>query len=206
MARERQKRNLLATLFVAQGVPMLLAGDELGRTQHGNNNAYCQDNEISWLDWKAAASDDGEGMIAFTARACAISISCASAARCSGSRDHPCRVAPRCQSAVCKRRITASTVSRKPPRRGTEAWEAWLSKWRQYAKRALRDAAARRETGLTLVDGRRECARAAAAGRDLPFELRPGLVAEMLRFYDLLRRQSQSVERFEALIVEARGG
>ena len=50
--RERQKRNFLATLFLAQGVPMLLAGDELGRTQGGNNNAYCQVNEISWLDWK----------------------------------------------------------------------------------------------------------------------------------------------------------
>ena len=45
--RERQKRNLLATLLLSQGVPMLLAGDELGRTQRGNNNAYCQDNEIS---------------------------------------------------------------------------------------------------------------------------------------------------------------
>ena len=50
--RERQKRNFLATLFLSQGVPMLLAGDEIGRTQGGNNNAYCQDNEISWLDWK----------------------------------------------------------------------------------------------------------------------------------------------------------
>jgi glycogen operon protein len=50
--RERQKRNFLATLFLSQGVPMLLAGDELGRTQRGNNNAYCQDNEISWIDWK----------------------------------------------------------------------------------------------------------------------------------------------------------
>jgi glycogen operon protein len=49
--RERQKRNLLATLTLSQGVPMLLAGDELGHTQLGNNNAYCQDNEISWLDW-----------------------------------------------------------------------------------------------------------------------------------------------------------
>jgi isoamylase len=49
--RERQKRNLLATLLVSQGVPMLLSGDELGRTQKGNNNAYAQDNEISWLDW-----------------------------------------------------------------------------------------------------------------------------------------------------------
>jgi isoamylase len=49
--RARQKRNFLATLFCAQGVPMLLAGDELGRTQQGNNNAYCQDNEVSWVDW-----------------------------------------------------------------------------------------------------------------------------------------------------------
>jgi glycogen operon protein len=49
--RERQKRNFLATLLLSQGVPMLLAGDERGRTQEGNNNAYCQDNEISWIDW-----------------------------------------------------------------------------------------------------------------------------------------------------------
>ena len=50
--RERQKRNLLATLFLSQGVPMLLAGDERGRTQGGNNNAYCQDNPTSWVDWR----------------------------------------------------------------------------------------------------------------------------------------------------------
>jgi len=49
--RERQKRNLLATLLLSQGVPMVRAGDELSHTQGGNNNAYCQDNEISWLDW-----------------------------------------------------------------------------------------------------------------------------------------------------------
>jgi glycogen operon protein len=49
--RERQKRNLLATLLVSQGVPMIRAGDELSHTQQGNNNAYCQDNELSWLDW-----------------------------------------------------------------------------------------------------------------------------------------------------------
>jgi glycogen operon protein len=52
--REKQKRNFIATLFLSQGVPMLLHGDEIGRTQGGNNNAYCQDNEISWVDWKAA--------------------------------------------------------------------------------------------------------------------------------------------------------
>jgi glycogen operon protein len=49
--RARQQRNLLATLFLSQGVPMLCAGDEMGRTQQGNNNAYCQDNETSWVDW-----------------------------------------------------------------------------------------------------------------------------------------------------------
>jgi isoamylase len=53
--RARQVRNFLVTLFFSQGIPMLLAGDELGRTQQGNNNSYCQDNEISWVDWAAAA-------------------------------------------------------------------------------------------------------------------------------------------------------
>ncbi len=51
-ARLRQQRNLLATLFLSQGTPMLVAGDEMGRTQQGNNNAYCQDNELTWLDWE----------------------------------------------------------------------------------------------------------------------------------------------------------
>lgn len=55
--RNQQKRNFLATLFLSQGVPMLVAGDELGKTQHGNNNAYCQDNEISWIDWENADQD-----------------------------------------------------------------------------------------------------------------------------------------------------
>ena len=55
--RRRQQRNLLATMFLSQGVPMLVAGDELGRTQQGNNNAYCQDNEISWIDWEHADKD-----------------------------------------------------------------------------------------------------------------------------------------------------
>ena len=49
--RERQKRNMLATLLLSQGTPMVLAGDEFGRTQQGNNNAYCQDDEISWVNW-----------------------------------------------------------------------------------------------------------------------------------------------------------
>lgn len=60
--RNRQKRNLLTTLFLSQGVPMLLSGDEISRTQQGNNNAYCQDNEISWTNWQEA--DDK--LLAFT--------------------------------------------------------------------------------------------------------------------------------------------
>jgi isoamylase len=52
--RGRQKRNMIATLLLSQGVPMLVAGDEIGRTQGGNNNAYCQDNPISWVDWREA--------------------------------------------------------------------------------------------------------------------------------------------------------
>lgn len=66
--RLRQQRNLLATLLLAQGTPMLLAGDEFGQTQHGNNNAYCQDNEISWLDWDAAARPPGQELTAFVQR------------------------------------------------------------------------------------------------------------------------------------------
>ena len=64
--RDRQQRNLIATLFLSQGVPMLCAGDEMGKTQHGNNNAYCQDNEISWLDWRL----DGrrQALLGFTIR------------------------------------------------------------------------------------------------------------------------------------------
>ncbi len=56
--RDRQKRNLLATLLLSLGVPMLVAGDEMGRTQRGNNNAYCQDNEISWIDWQHERPED----------------------------------------------------------------------------------------------------------------------------------------------------
>ncbi|WP_028295894.1 glycogen debranching protein GlgX [Olivibacter sitiensis] len=55
--REKQKRNFLTTLFLSQGIPMLLGGDEMGRTQFGNNNAYCQDNEISWYKWDQADAD-----------------------------------------------------------------------------------------------------------------------------------------------------
>jgi glycogen operon protein len=56
--RERQKRNILTTLVLSQGVPMISHGDELGRTQQGNNNVYCQDNELSWVDWEDARAHD----------------------------------------------------------------------------------------------------------------------------------------------------
>jgi glycogen operon protein len=68
--RNRQKRNVLATLLLAQGTPMLLAGDEFGRTQHGNNNAYAQDNTISWVDWNLA--DDGAALVEFVRRVIAL--------------------------------------------------------------------------------------------------------------------------------------
>ncbi len=60
--RSQQKRNLLTTLFLSQGVPMIVAGDEFGRTQDGNNNAYCQDNDLSWLDW----TNKDESLLRFT--------------------------------------------------------------------------------------------------------------------------------------------
>jgi glycogen operon protein len=62
--RDRQKRNFLATLFLSQGIPMLLGGDEIGRSQNGNNNGYCQDNAISWFDWQSADKD----LLEFTRR------------------------------------------------------------------------------------------------------------------------------------------
>ncbi|SDS08698.1 glycogen operon protein [Halopseudomonas sabulinigri] len=64
--RLQQMRNLLSSLLLSQGTPMLLAGDEFGRTQGGNNNAYCQNNEIGWIDWQL--SDEGAGLLSFTRR------------------------------------------------------------------------------------------------------------------------------------------
>ncbi|HZR70229.1 MAG TPA: glycogen debranching protein GlgX [Burkholderiales bacterium] len=68
--RARQQRNLLATLLFSQGVPMLVAGDEMCRTQHGNNNAYCQDNETSWIDW--SMPEEARAMLEFVRRAIAL--------------------------------------------------------------------------------------------------------------------------------------
>jgi len=69
-AREQQKRNLLGTLLLSQGVPMLLGGDEMGRTQQGNNNPYNQDNTISWYDWNL--DDERESLLEFTSRLIAV--------------------------------------------------------------------------------------------------------------------------------------
>ncbi|HEX6692572.1 MAG TPA: glycogen debranching protein GlgX [Burkholderiales bacterium] len=68
--REKQKRNLLATLLFSQGVPLLLAGDEMGRTQQGNNNAYCHDSELSWLDWQLDGNQ--RALLEFTRRLIAL--------------------------------------------------------------------------------------------------------------------------------------
>jgi len=70
--RARVARAMLATVFFAQGTPMLLAGDEFGRSQNGNNNAYAQDNETSWVDWRKLATPEGEAMAAFAARLIAL--------------------------------------------------------------------------------------------------------------------------------------
>ncbi len=63
-------RNFMSTLLLAQGTPMIVAGDEFGRTQGGNNNAYCQDSEIGWVDWNL--SEDGKTLLDFTRRLGAI--------------------------------------------------------------------------------------------------------------------------------------
>ena len=70
--RWQQQRNLIATLLLSQGTPMLLAGDEFGRTQKGNNNPYCQDNEINWLDWRLAESTEGAAFRGFVRRLLAL--------------------------------------------------------------------------------------------------------------------------------------
>ena len=79
--RARQRRNLIATLMLSEGVPLLLGGDEFGRSQGGNNNAYCQDNELTWFDWQAVAQHTD--LVAFTA-----------------SPLPPARTAPRCSVAA----------------------------------------------------------------------------------------------------------
>jgi isoamylase len=97
--RAQQRRNILATMLLSQGVPMILGGDEIGRTQQGNNNAYCQDNGISWYDWNF--DQDRLDLLAFTARAIRL------------RREH--RVFRRC-----------SFLTGQPPRPGSCEDVAWL--------------------------------------------------------------------------------
>ena len=78
--RARQRRNFIATLMLSEGVPLLLGGDEFARSQDGNNNAYCQDNELTWFDWKAVAAEHRPG--ASSPPAC---VACANSTRCSGA-------------------------------------------------------------------------------------------------------------------------
>src|SRR3546814_7979046 len=66
--RDKLKRAMLTTLLISHGMPMLLAGDEFGQTQQGNNNVYCQDNATAWLDWSLPDGDRGAALIAFVSR------------------------------------------------------------------------------------------------------------------------------------------
>ena len=115
--RARQQRNFLATMFLSQGCPMLLHGDELGRTQHGNNNGYCQDNEVSWIHW----DEVDEGLLAFVQRLIAL------------------RVA---QPVLRRRRFFAGQIGR-GPRRKDIAWfrqdgqEMREADWRSGSRRTL---------------------------------------------------------------------
>ena len=89
--RERMKRNFLATLAFSQGVPMLSHGDELGRTQLGNNNAYCQDNPLTWVDWRLTP------------------------ARARAARVHPQGASPSAPPTRCSAAATSSAISRDEP-------------------------------------------------------------------------------------------
>jgi glycogen operon protein len=115
--RARQQRNFLATLLLSQGCPMLLHGDEIGRTQGGNNNAYCQDNEISWIDWEHA----DRTLLAFTRRLIAL------------RREQP---------VLRRRRFFAGQIGR-GPRRKDIAWfrqdgqEMREADWRSGSRRSL---------------------------------------------------------------------
>ena len=100
--RARQQRNFLVTLLLSQGVPMMLHGDELGRTQQGNNNVYCQDNELSWMDWDLA--DWQDELLEFTQRVVAL------------RNDHP---------VFRRRRFFAGEVT--DGRRGRRADIAWFT-------------------------------------------------------------------------------
>ena len=100
--RERQIRNLIATVFLSQGTPMLLAGDEAGRTQNGNNNAYCQDNDLNWIGWERDRRQ--EAIVAFTQKVISLRTKASSPSSCPlpWPRRH-FRRAPRSGVAKCQR-------------------------------------------------------------------------------------------------------
>jgi glycogen operon protein len=102
--RLRQQRNLLTTLLLSQGVPMIAHGDELGRTQNGNNNVYCQDNELSWVDWNLTA--DQQSLMRFSQRLVRL------------RSEHPCSGAaassPGRQTMAARASLATSRGSRQP--------------------------------------------------------------------------------------------
>jgi isoamylase len=113
--RTRQRKNFLATLLISQGVPMIVGGDEIARTQNGNNNAYCQDNEISWFDWEHADRD----LLAFAQRAITF------------RRDHPTFRRRRWFSGLSIRGKGASDVAWFKPdglQMSDEDWNDWFAK------------------------------------------------------------------------------
>ena len=113
--RARSQRNILATLFVSSGTPMLLGGDEFGRTQYGNNNAYCQDDPISWIDWDLAEGQQAQ--IAGLTRSCALTAlppaSPTAATRFPTCRGTPPRARP-CRTTGGRTRVIARSRSCDP--------------------------------------------------------------------------------------------
>jgi len=117
--RSRQKRNLIASLLLSQGVPMLLAGDEFSHSQRGNNNAYCQDNEVSWIDWSPESHD--ESFLDFVAQMVAL------------RRQH---------SVFCRRRflqgsVTGTIAEKDVAWLRTDGQEMTAFEWNEYFNRCL---------------------------------------------------------------------
>ncbi len=103
--RDRQRRNFLGTLMLSAGIPMMLGGDEIARSQGGNNNAYCQDDEISWFDWEAADQD----LLAFTTAAIAFRKQTRRSAR-SGTARPPVTRSRRCRCSARTRRASRTAT------------------------------------------------------------------------------------------------
>jgi glycogen operon protein len=138
--RERVKRAMLATVYFAAGTPMLLAGDEFGRTQRGNNNAYCQDNEISWLDWDLAATSDGATLIEYVARLARI------------RRDHPVLRSPVFLHGTMQPAPAIADIAWFDEGGGTISAEAWNDvDQRTLVLRRARTGAEGKVTILTLL-------------------------------------------------------